>query len=409
MRIAYVCADPGVPVFGSKGCSIHVQEMVRAMLARGNDVELFVARTGGEPPPDLRNCIVHEMSIPHCENTRTREVEQVLWNQRVARALDSRPKFDFIYERYALWSANAMLWAKRKNIPSVLEVNSPLIDEQANHRELVQSHLASVMTRDAMRNARTTYVVSHQIVPYCRRFVSEKRSVHVIPNGVNTDRFSPGSKATDPFPGLTIGFIGSLKPWHGVDGLIEAFLRVCRSTRLDLTHPERHATCRLLIVGDGPECQAIKARVLEHAELRDSVRLIGAVDPQSVPGWLNSMDIAVAPYPDLDDFYFSPLKVYEYMAAGRVVLGSATGQIGELIEHGINGWLYPAGDIDSMAQALIDLRQDVSLRERLGRAARETAEGHSWTKVLDQIFDAVTRDQFIPADDHGALRDELQV
>ncbi len=408
MRIAYICADPGVPVFGSKGCSIHVQEMVRAMLARGAEVELFVARSGGKPPQDLQNCLVHEMSIPNCEDTRAREVEQVLWNQRVVRALSNRPSFDFVYERHALWSANALVWAKHKNIPSVLEVNAPLIDEQSKHRKLVQTHLAGVLTRQAMRNARTTYVVSNAIVSYCRNFVSAKRSVHVIPNGVNTDRFSPAAEAIDPFPGFTIGFIGSLKPWHGVNELVDAFLRVCRSTRLDPMQSQRRIQCRLLIVGDGPERQPIIARIQEHAELRDSVKLIGAVDPQAVPGWLNSMDVAVAPYPDLSDFYFSPLKVYEYMAAGRVVLGSATGQIRELIEHGINGWLYPSGDIDSMARALIDLRQDDSLREQFGRAARETAVGHSWANVLDQIFDAVNRDQVIPAD-HGALRDELEV
>ncbi len=49
-RIAYVSADPGVPVFGNKGCSVHVQEVVRAMVATGAQVDLFAVRLGGPPP-----------------------------------------------------------------------------------------------------------------------------------------------------------------------------------------------------------------------------------------------------------------------------------------------------------------------------------------------------------------------
>ena len=50
MRIAYVCADPGIPVFGTKGASIHVQEVIRAMRKRGAEVQLFTARPGDAPP-----------------------------------------------------------------------------------------------------------------------------------------------------------------------------------------------------------------------------------------------------------------------------------------------------------------------------------------------------------------------
>lgn len=57
MRVAYVCADLGVPVFGAKGCSIHVQEIVRSFLKRGDQVELFVARVGGVVQPPLPNVL----------------------------------------------------------------------------------------------------------------------------------------------------------------------------------------------------------------------------------------------------------------------------------------------------------------------------------------------------------------
>ncbi len=55
MRIAYICTDQGIPVFGRKGCSIHVQEVVKAMVARGAVVDLFTPRPEGTPPGELRS------------------------------------------------------------------------------------------------------------------------------------------------------------------------------------------------------------------------------------------------------------------------------------------------------------------------------------------------------------------
>ncbi|MEM9505190.1 MAG: glycosyltransferase family 1 protein, partial [Cyanobacteria bacterium P01_E01_bin.43] len=61
MRIAYVCADPGIPVFGQKGCSIHVQEVIRALRHHGATVDLFAVRLGGSPPADLADLTVHAL------------------------------------------------------------------------------------------------------------------------------------------------------------------------------------------------------------------------------------------------------------------------------------------------------------------------------------------------------------
>ena len=63
MRIAYICADPGVPVFGSKGCSVHVQEGIRALKGQGARVDLFAARPGGKPSSDLEHVPVHCLEI----------------------------------------------------------------------------------------------------------------------------------------------------------------------------------------------------------------------------------------------------------------------------------------------------------------------------------------------------------
>jgi glycosyltransferase involved in cell wall biosynthesis len=99
------------------------------------------------------------------------------------------------------------------------------------------------------------------------------------------------------------------------------------------------------------------------------------------------MDAAVAPYPRPERFYFSPLKVYEYMAAGLAVVASRVGQLEELIRHRDNGLLCPPGDGPALAGALEELRDDPGLRRCLGEAARATVRHrYTWEEAARRIL-----------------------
>jgi glycosyltransferase involved in cell wall biosynthesis len=113
---------------------------------------------------------------------------------------------------------------------------------------------------------------------------------------------------------------------------------------------------------------------------------VEAVTHEEVPRYIRSMDIAVAPYPELDRFYYSPLKVLEYMAAGRPVVASAIGQLNELIEPDRTGLLVTPGDADALTRAIAELAGDPDRREALGAAAAdEVRRSHLWTHRAEQI------------------------
>lgn len=100
------------------------------------------------------------------------------------------------------------------------------------------------------------------------------------------------------------------------------------------------------------------------------------------------MDVGVAPYPTFDGFYFSPLKVYEYMAAGLPVVASRVGDLSELIQDGVDGFLVPPGDPAALAAALDRLRSDRGLRTRMGSAARlKVLRSHTWDMVVRRMLD----------------------
>ncbi|MCK7583053.1 MAG: glycosyltransferase family 4 protein [Chromatiales bacterium] len=379
MRIAYCCADPGIPVFGHKGGSRHVQEILRALRALGHAVTLFAARRGGPPPTDLADLPV--VALPEIPRGSPAERERAALdaNPRIRDTILAHGPFDLVYERYALWSWAGMASARALGVPGVLEVNAPLIEEQARYRVLCDRETALAVTRRTLGEASLLVAVSEGVRDWLAGFAETDGKIAVIPNGVDPERFAAVSavatrSAESDVP--TLGFVGSLKPWHGLDRLIDAFA----------VFRHRHPASRLLIVGDGPERTACEERAAAMG-LNASLIFTGAVPAEKVPEWLAAIDIAVAPYPPSVGFYFSPLKVYEYMAAGRAVVAGRIGQIDGLIEDGVTGRLYPPGDPGALVEVLDQLARSPEQRARLGAAAcAKVSAEHTWRSVAQRIL-----------------------
>ncbi len=380
MRVAYICADPGVPVFGRKGCSIHVQEVLAALVRQGAQLDLFATRLDGDPPDELRSVAVRQLPAIPKGRLAGREQAAMATNETLKTLLQQHGPFDLVYERYSLFSYAGMEYARAAGSCGLLEVNAPLIEEQSRHRGLVHRQSAEETATRLFESASIVITVSEEVAAYVRGHGSAADRVQVVSNGVNPDRFPEDLQATHPGPSgsFTVGFVGTLKPWHGVPTLLEAFAKL---------HDD-DPSCRLLIVGDGPMREKLKNDLAGcyHA-MAEGIDMVGAVARQEIPGLLASMDVGVAPYPELTDFYFSPLKLYEYMAAGLPVIASRIGEPARLIQDNVNGLLCPPGDSDALADALIRLRRDGELCDRLGRAARQTViKDHTWDAVVERIL-----------------------
>ncbi len=370
MRIAYVCTDPGIPIFGQKGASIHAQAVLQELLRAGHQVNLITVRPGGKPLPGIRLHLVPIFNSGGSDR-RSRELATIDADAAVWEILEQLQP-ELVYERYSLWGRSATLWAASTGVPSVLEVNAPLVQEQLEHRGLVHVEIAERVAQSAIGCAGTVICVSEAVKDWAQRVSPISRDIHVVPNGVDTRRITPsGQPVTSASAAIfTVGFVGTLKPWHGVEILIDAMLELFRQDH----------SWRLLLVGAGPQTAQLRRRATA-AGILDAVEFTGSVAHSEVGSHLHRMDIGCAPYPLASGHYFSPLKVYEYLAAGLPVVASSVGQLPTLLD-GI-GVLVTPGDATEMAQALTALRQYERLRQQLRSAARCGAvERHTWQAVV---------------------------
>lgn len=402
MNVAYLCADRGIPVLGFKGASVHVREMIGALARTGHRVTLFCARRGeGNPappgdfvelPPEVEperlEALAAELGVIADPAGRVlrRELERLaqdraLPGQVLAALTASGTVPDVLYERYSLFHRAGVEIAEALDVPHILEVNAPLVEEQAQFRGLAQRALAERVEREVFTRADHVVAVSAAMKDYVMRQGVPPSQVTVLFNGVDPERFHEQAHghevrvrhALGDAP--VIGFVGSLKPWHGVGLLLDAFFLV----------RGEHPQARLLIVGDGPAMEEVRDRV-RAPELAGAVVIAGHVPHADVPDYLAAMDLTVAPYLSRDEFYFSPMKVIESMAAGRPVVAPRLGQIPELVQHGVDGCLYPPDDAEACAAALRSLLDDAGQRRAMGRqAALKARRDFGWDTNAERV------------------------
>jgi glycosyltransferase involved in cell wall biosynthesis len=319
------------------------------------------------------------------DNALPGDLRRILYNNELVtelqRRFDSDPP-DFIYERASLYGTAGVTAARALNVPLLLELNAPLAVEQSAYRGIGLGALAAQAEVWTLTQADAVLTVSASLRDHVISLGIEPTKVHVIPNGIDPKSFCPGK----PDPNLrarlglnagpVLGFVGGLRPWHGVEALPLLLERLA----------PRHAGLQMVIAGDGqlrPELE----RALRDRTLSNRVVFTGTVQHEEVPGIIRQFDVALAPYSPLDHaFYFSPLKVFEYMACGAAVVAAQCGQIPEVVREGETGSLYPPGNLDSFTAACDRLLNDPSLRRTLGQAAANFVRSHyTWDQNAHRI------------------------
>lgn len=344
---------------------IHILELVEALQALGHTVD-----------------IVSLVPIDAEQNDAARDAGEARWKQLVRRIpftyeavqlgynLVGFPMIvarlltgpvDFVYERYSLFNFAGVLAARLFGKKIILEVNSPLALEQARDGDIRLRGFASWTERVICNLATRVIVVSGPLRRILEAAGVQSGKLEVMSNGVSTGRFPPGTAPAGLRKSLGLegyivaGFVGWFRKWHGLELLLEAFLRSGLAA-------ER---VKILLIGDGPAMPDLRQFVDVHG-LKESVVFTGPLPHAQVPPFLDLIDIAVQP---AANEYCCPMKILEYMALGKPIVAPAQENIQELLSQDEAQFFIPR-DAASFAKALRTLATDPQRARGMGHAAR---------------------------------------
>lgn len=370
MRILYVASDQEVP--GRTGGSVHVLEVARGLAGRGHEIHAVVrARPGEREREESSGVVWHRVrwSPPH-RLFRLRARPAV---ERIAAEVAPQA----VMERYYNFGGEGILTAASRGVPSLLEVNSPVLDHPGSLKAFLDAALLlRPMRRHRERLCRlATALVSPlpDIVPAFARSRTE-----TVTWGANVEAFHPGRRDEAWRAGIGIPegvtavvFCGSFRPWHGVHVLEAAARRLL--SRQDL----------FFVLAGG-------SRSGPGEGWRG--RRLGTVPYERMPTVLASCDVGVAPYDTARlrqlslGFYWSPLKVFEYMASALPTVTVPRFPLTEIVREGEEGRFARERDPEDLARVLVSLAGAPASGREMGRKARERVVArYSWARHCQQL------------------------
>ncbi len=368
-------------LYDSPGSVIQVHEFAQAFRELGHEIS------------------VHGMDAnPVSENSSRKKWKQglgawlhefnSLWKNagylKREREIVRREKPDVILTRYKLYHISSLKLARESHIPLVTWMHALALHEHRhyeNHFFRIPG-LGEKTEKEMIQGSDRVIVVSEELKQYLSNGTLPSSHFKVVSNGVDAKKFKPSENnhgVRSKFPvkdAVVLGFVGSFSPWHGIQTLKSWIPYVLTS------FPQ---ACFLLI-GDGP--------LRKELEKNDRVVLTGQIEHSQVAASIQAMDICLLPYEQTESFYFSPLKLFEYMACAKSVLARGIGQIQKVMEDGQSGMLYET--MEEAQEKLKMLIENSDVRKRLGEnARRKILESYTWrhtAQAVEEVLKEALRD-----------------
>jgi len=338
------------------GMGVHIEALVAALRAAGHEVCVVgppaydSVALGGVSPALSR---IRRL-LPGALGELAEMAYGVVSTARLVRAAWAfRP--DVIYERANLFHVAGSWTAWSRGVPLLLEVNAPLAEERIRFSSLRLKRLARAAERLVWRCADIVLPVTEVLAGRVTMAGVPRTRIAVVPNGIDLKDFAklPARAASEE---VKLGFVGFVRHWHGLDRVLHGLAAWQGAPRLELT-----------VVGDGPARGDLESLAADLG-LADRVRFTGLATREEIPRLVAGFDIALQP---ASVPYASPLKLFEYMAAGQAIIAPDQPNIREVLEQGRTALLFDPASPEAMWQSIETLARDAALRTRLGAAARE--------------------------------------
>jgi glycosyltransferase involved in cell wall biosynthesis len=344
------------------GQFVHIEEMITAFRAQGHEV-IIVAPPSAETEDfgsDAGLVATLKRYLPKWFYELMELSYSLVAYRRLARAVKQhRP--DVLYERYNLFLPAGVWLARKYKLPMLLEINAPILEERSKYDGLSLTKLARWSQAYCWKNADVVLPVTRVLGDIVAAYGVPEERIVIIPNGINGERFdadidvAAAKKALGLENVLVLGFTGFVRDWHGLDKVIAM-----------IAQDPPNAQRQLLVVGDGPERSVLEQQA-KSLGIEKRVKFTGVIGRDEVAQYVAAFDIALQPAVVA---YASPLKLFEYLALGKAIVGPAQPNLREILTHEHNALLFDPKDADGLSKVIARLSEDAPLREKVARNAR---------------------------------------
>ncbi len=348
-----------------KGASTHILHNLRGLVNAQHRVHLITPNDGLLPPEDtIDGARLTRISQDLAQNFLARAVH---FGRAVSSHLALHHEYDVVHFRN-IWDGFQIAQNKKKyGYKTLFEVNGlPSIELKYHYPGLDSDLLSKIKEQEiaALHLSDAIICPSRVTRDYIASLGLNRKLVTVIPNGVSPSDFSATPLPIRDGRVPVLLYIGTLADWQGLEIVIKSLPKILEQ------HP-----VRLQIVGRGRSRQRkMLAKQIRKLGIEDHVIVQPAVPHHEIPAVIASADICVAPL-GLNDRNVTqgacPIKLLEYMAAGRPMLASNMPIVRELVREDVDALLFSPNDPDDLARQALALLNDLELSKRLAESGSE--------------------------------------
>lgn len=379
MKILYICGDQGIPVFGRKGASTHIREMIRAFRQLGHEVVLAASDlTGDRQEGESYPCF----QLPRYQSKLLGlDGRYITGNFRAKKVLNKiclEFKPDFVYERSALFFTAGESISAKYGIPRIFEINALLSKEQEN-----RLHFPKLAYRCEMKLAQHAKAIASISQVMKEELVSLGCSPDVIrpfPMAVDPQRFicpaNPLEKRQDlgwDEKMIVFGYLGSMNNYHKPEWFIDLAEKYLA---------QGNQQCRFLIVGGAPlKVDKHRSRLKRWVD-QGKVHFTGTVPQEEMPKWISSMNAVLVPGAAPQS---TPTKIFEAAAVGTPLILPATKPIKAIFGPDFFN-LFDPNNFTAFEEAVQEFLQNQEKHIKLSAKVKShVTENYTWLSHARKI------------------------
>jgi len=374
MNILYIAEEIKVPDF--HGGSTHVQETINALEELGHKVFVVCEKGSKQKSEEARGKVKYfRISMP----TSPFKKNLFLFTNlgKICRKILEENQIDLVWQRYRIFGCQGVIMGKKAGVKTLIELNEPIETSDKNifYPFIKKWFLHTIKYADLVFG-------QHE----CEVHLAPKEKQRIFTNGANPKTFNPkktGKKLRQKFglKGKTLIYTGSFADWHCLKNLIYAFERIAK----------KQPMAKLLLIGKGPQEKGIKELVKERNI--KGVLFLGEIPLDKLAYYVNASEAGVAlfdrNYPAIKrfDYFYSPVKVFDYKACAKPIIASGIGNLLPLVRNGINGYSVNEQSIEEIANAIELIFDYEEKAQKMGQNnLKDIKQKYNWINVTKGIL-----------------------